>query len=471
MDSGLRRLGFPVVVAVSFLLATEFRCDAQNRPPLEGPLTWIALTLTDDDEIVTGDWEASSRPDYTGSALTAATRDHVLAVLDSGASAHLISYPDSSALGLDAGWRTGNTVGVGGAGGTIDVDVTYPLGVFVHGAQERSMGMAQTALMVGEGNCSVAVNTEANYMDGSTIPTVIGMPLFPYYPLEVKNSEVVEMERDGEKIRSAHVKLYDGPGDPTLPMYAHRVPLEYTVGGPLSVIWVFDLLNFDFETPGSPTIVSGSGTSAGLLRTAGQNLTLVEGALDVNLKLIFDTGAQATLISETAAIDLGLNLASPEFEVEVQGVGGIEMAPGFYLDSLFLPTGVPGGITWTEVPVVVRNISDGVGIIDGIFGANLLGNRDYLINAAAVSPYVEISDTRITPVPEITAIRRLAGGMVEVDWRCRPASPELKLEMSEDLEAGSWSFVANPEFSSLSGTIETTSSADRAFFRLVAAEE
>jgi hypothetical protein len=294
-----------------------------------------------------------------------------------------------------------------------------------------------------------------------------------HYPVEVKNSEVVELVRDGEMIRSAEVKFYEGPGDPMLPVYAHRVPLEYTVGTTLSVLWVFDVANLDLETPGAPTIVSGSGVSAGLLRTATQNQTLVEGTADVDINFIFDTGAQATLISESVAIALGFILASPEFEVEVQGVGGIEMAPGFFVDSFSLPTSA-GGITWTQVPVVVRNISDGTGVIDGIFGSNLLGNRDFLINATdATNSYLEISAAKIAPVPEITAIRRMAGGAVEVDWRCRPASPELRLEKCVDLAADPqvWSFVANPEFSSLSGTIETTEAAGQAFFRLAAAEE
>jgi len=88
-----------VTIAVAFVVWAGADCDAQNRPPLEGPLTWIALTLTDDDEVVGAtDWDASYRPDYTGSPLAGATDDHVLAVLDSGASAHLVSYPDSSVL-------------------------------------------------------------------------------------------------------------------------------------------------------------------------------------------------------------------------------------------------------------------------------------------------------------------------------------------------------------------------------------
>lgn len=454
-----RRLFCTIVL----LLGSAMCLLAQNRPPLEGPLTRIALTLTDDATIDVADFLVTYRPSYSGSQLAAATSSFALAVLDTGAATHLISYPDSELLGIDATWRTANTFPVGGAGGTVNIDISQPLGVFVHGAQDvDTNGQAQTTLMVGEGNCPVGVNTEANFLAGSALPSVIGMPLLPFYPVEVLNSALLEINHQGETLTTAEAVFYTVPSGPPLPTYTHRVPLRFVPAGSPDVLWLFDPFTIPF-TPTTPSVV-GSGA---LLETASTALTLTEGAYDATANLVFDTAAQATLISETIAFDLGFILASPDFEIELEGIGGTEMVPGFYVDSLRIPTSA-GGMTWSNVPVVVRNITGPeASTIDGILGSNLLGNRDYLVNAAAASPYLEFSAYTIAPDPRVTAIRRGTNDAVEMDWFCQPAGPEVFLEMSENPALGptSWSVVSTGEFGSITGTIAVTNPPPAAVFR------
>jgi hypothetical protein len=434
-------------------------------------LTWLVLTLTDDVTVGFNEFEVTPQGSIAGEPLPAAAEDHVLAVLDSGAATHLLSYPDSADLGIDVDWRTGNQLPVGGAGGTIDVDVSQPLGVFVHGVQDLTrQGKGQPGLMVGEGNCPVAVNTEANFLAGGTLPTAVGMPLLIFYPVEVKISDFRTVTYRDETIRTASATFYSGADDPLLPSYPHRVPLVLTpVAGGREVIWVFD---FDelFESgqfiPESPAVV-GAGA---LLQTASLNLRLAEGNNERGVRLIMDTAAQGTLISENVAIDLGLNLNEPEFEVEVQGIAGTEMAAGYHVDALHLPTGA-GGLDWSDVPVIVRNLTGPEGTtVDGILGTNLIGDRDYLLNAAAASPYLELSDTRVLPSPGITAVRITADGSVEVDWLCFPAAPEIRLEMNTDpeLDPAGWTEVGQGEQASIIGTVSTTKAAENAFFRVVA---
>jgi hypothetical protein len=83
---------------------------------------------------------------------------------------------------------------------------------------------------------------------------------------------------------------------------------------------------------------------------------------------LFDTGAQLSVISTDAALGLGLNLANPEWTIDVSGVGGTVNVPGFTLSELTLPTTDGGLVTFTDVPVHVLDIGYG---IDGILGMNL----------------------------------------------------------------------------------------------------
>lgn len=460
------RLLVPAAAAAVWLVAGGGRLAAQSRAPLEGPLTRVVVVLTDDDSFDDLEFVVTRRPELSGEVLPGAAAGPVLALLDSGAATHVLNYQDAVDLGLDDGLRTGNTFGVGGIGCTLDVDVSRPLGVFVHGVQDLGPdGQSRPALLVGQGNCPVAANTEANHQAGGTLPSALGLPLLAFYPVAVCNSRPRDVTWRGERIRTASVTFHPDPADPTLPVYPHRVPLEFTPAGDTTVLWLFDFFSLDF-TPTSPAIV-GYGS---LLRTASSNLRLTEGAASRTVKLIVDTAAQATLLSENVAIDLGFILTSPEFEVEVQGICGSETVPGFYLDQIHLPTGA-GGLDWSAVPVLVRNVTGPEGaVVDGILGSNLLGDRDYVINAAVAAPYLELSAGRVEPRPEATAIRRMAGGLVEVDWHCQPAAPELRLEMSADPGAGpdGWSVVAGAGLSTIRGTLSCTTPAPRAFFRLVA---
>jgi hypothetical protein len=86
------------------------------------------------------------------------------------------------------------------------------------------------------------------------------------------------------------------------------------------------------------------------------------GAYVAHLNFLFDTGSQLTVISSASARALGLDLTNPAFTLNAGGVGGGAGLPGYYLDELDLP----GGLTLTDVPVVVMDVSG----VDGIIGMN-----------------------------------------------------------------------------------------------------
>jgi hypothetical protein len=87
---------------------------------------------------------------------------------------------------------------------------------------------------------------------------------------------------------------------------------------------------------------------------------------------MLDTGAQITVIGSRVAARLALRPSRKDFEVEIEGVTGETiMAPGFFIDSLTIPT-LGEWLEYTNVPVVLLDISSPEGgKLDGIIGMNL----------------------------------------------------------------------------------------------------
>ena len=184
--------------------------------------------------------------------------------------------------------------------------------------------------------------------------------------------------------------------------------------------------------------------------------------------MMVDTGAQTTVLGEIAAAELDLRLDHPDFEVELQGVGGTETAPGFYVDAARIPAG-GGAISWARIPVVILNVSSPEGgTLYGIFGSNLIATRDVVFNGADSPPYLDVTEPVVSPVLRITSIRQPTPTAIEVDWRAEPAPPVLYLEMSDTIGLPSlqWSRVATGELSTVTGTMSVTGLVSNAFFRL-----
>jgi len=92
---------------------------------------------------------------------------------------------------------------------------------------------------------------------------------------------------------------------------------------------------------------------------------------------LFDTGAQLSTISTDEALRLGFDLDTPEFTISVQGAAGVTNdLPGFLMDRLSVPTIDGGSLTFTNVPVFVIDVGEGV---QGLMGMNLFNNAGTLL--------------------------------------------------------------------------------------------
>jgi len=444
-----------------------------NVPPLDGPQTYVIMTVTDEHD-PNEDYFATAHVGLDGSPLPGATTNQVLALFDSGGGSVLMSYPDAVALGLQGAYLTGDTLPVQGIVGAIEMEMSMPVGFFAHGLQDLdSNGQIVPALTFGQGNFIGLVNTPANYLAGDTVPTVLGTPFFAYFAAYVEHSRQINATVGGREVSTAAVTLYPSPTDPQLPILAKRMLLEIRPGGSGQLVFFLGVPGFLLF---GPSLLSGDSS---LFFTAN-NVTLGEGANATSGRMAVDTGAQATLISRSAATALGLNLLNPDFEVEVQGIGSATvMAPGFYLDQLSIPMTInQGGAStnevWHNVPVVAINVgSPEGGTLFGILGMNLLANRDYVFNGALPSgpfddPYLDITDPIITPEIQITDIRLLSSDTVEIDWLSQPAAPVLYLESTTDLIGSpiSWSLVATGAMPTSTGTMTVTGLQQNTYFRL-----
>ena len=431
----------------------------------------VAITVTDQRQADDLDWVATAHTGVSGSALPGATTNFVIALLDSGASTHLMSYTDALSLGLQGSYLSaGYTFTVSGVDNVpVDLDVSMPVGFFAQGLQDLdNNGNPQPALMFGQGNFVGGVNSLDNYDLGIDTPTVIGAPFLLYFPAYIRNSQPVQLPGSGNEMSSPSITFYDSPSNVNIPTLAHRIYLEAMSSA--TVEYIPDVTeNLDF-VPQFPSTIVGT-ANAGMLFFTASAMTFRQGTNTSSGQVVVDTGAQATLISEVAAAELGLNVLNPDFEIEVQGLVNTVMAPGFYVDSASLPAGFGSPVSWSHIPVVVLNVgSPNGGIVFGIFGSNLTAKRDMVFNGAASQPYLDVTDSIVVPRIMITAIRSTGPNSAEVDWHAEPAPPVLYLEACTNLVANppGWHSVATNTLSTINGTLSVTGLTSRNFFRLVA---
>jgi hypothetical protein len=99
------------------------------------------------------------------------------------------------------------------------------------------------------------------------------------------------------------------------------------------------------------------------------SVTVVDGSATVSQQqFLFDTGAQVSVISPATATALGLDLKHPAGTMSVEGVGGAQDVPTFVVSAIEMPTTNGGLVQFTNVPVAVLNLAEG---IEGVLGMNL----------------------------------------------------------------------------------------------------
>jgi predicted aspartyl protease len=374
-----------------------------ESPPVDGFVPWITVSITKQ-RAADLEMEAIVETSVRGSYPTGVNpqRDYIIGLFDTGASAHVIGYADATRAGVYKGLVTTNMATVSGVTGSVDVMISYPLAVFIGGLDAvapAALTLDQSAMM---GQSNVAVVVGRNPGTGPDLPTAIGSPMSVYYTTLIRNDRKVTVTRDGRTYTAPEIRMYK-TSDADTPRFTNAIPLELRPLGGYSVQYIptldlggggWDLddilggwggggTGMDFPPAGPSTIIGNSSQSLFFIHS----VDLYQGsksALDKN-RFMLDTGAQVTVVGSRMAARLQLNPATPEFEVEIEGVtGDVIMAPGFYIDTLEIPA-LGQWFRATNVPVVLLDIaSPEGGTLDGIIGMNLFVDFNLILRGGGL---------------------------------------------------------------------------------------
>ena len=345
-----------------------------DSPPVSGFVPYVVVTGTKE-RLEDLEFEAVPQTSVVGKYPTGINpqSDYAIGIFDTGGSVHLMGYAAARRTGLFNGYPnllTSNTIPIDGVIGTVNADVSLPLGLFIDGlgVLESDGLLVNTSEMVGETNVAIAVGQ--NPGDSADLPTVIGTPLSVFFTTVLDNRHQITIVRDNEEFTGPDIRVYE-QDDPRIPSYPNIIPLELRPLGAQSVQYVPSLESFFEFPPMSPSTIVGN-LSQSLFFV--HSVDLIEGqrrAIDKS-RFLLDTGAQVSVIGWRIGARLGLDITNPEFEVEIQDVTGQSVImPGYYIDSVEIPA-LGEWLCFTNVPVVLLNVSSPEGgTVDGVIGMNL----------------------------------------------------------------------------------------------------
>lgn len=380
----------------SLLSIPSVMTNVIDSPPIDGFVPRIVVSVTDksSDDF---DWVAQTHMSIEGKYLTAnPDTDYTIGLFDTGASAHIVSYAGANRTGIfDADLITSSMTEILGAKNSVFAWVSKPLAIFADGlaAIEPNGLTLDSSYMVGQSNVSVIIG-DLPPEDKPDLPTVVGSPLSVNFVTVINNDRPITVTYDGNDLTSPDISFYEH-GDSRIPDYTNRIPLNLIPSGAVNIQYIPNLesiMDFIFE-PGSPSIIVGN-LAQSLFFVDSVDLRHNEHSAIDKTRFMLDTGAQITVISTGVASRLGLNPDNADFEAEVQDVTGeITLEPGFYIDSLEIPS-LGEWLSFTNVPVVMLDVgSPEGGTLEGIIGMNLFVNFNLVLHGGGLlgqdPPYLE----------------------------------------------------------------------------------
>jgi hypothetical protein len=369
-----------------------------DSPPVEGFVPWIVVVTTNKHAADDLTWDATVEPALSGTLTASNIQDnYALAIFDTGASAHIFSYQNAVTAGLfNSTYKTTNTTTITGVTGSVDTWVSQPLGIFAKGLAALEPNsptspeakLHSTAGFVGESNVSILLGPNPGSLPD--LNSAIGSPFSVYFNTWIRNDNLITITRNGQQITSPDIQIYS-QDDSAAPSYVNKLPLELRPLGGTSVQYIAyniddlfgDIFNITFE-PTTPSIIVGNSYQS-LFFVHSVDLTEGTHSAADKSRFMLDTGAQITVIGSRVAARLALKPSRRDFEVEIEGVTGeTSTAPGFYIDSLTIPT-IGQWLEYTNVPVVMLDIaSPEGGTLDGIIGMNLFTEYNLILHGGGL---------------------------------------------------------------------------------------
>ena len=376
-----------------------------SQPPMAGFSPFVAITTSDRASSEDFDWEHHIESSYVGRPLNApAEQNFVVGLLDTGASMNIVAGSSAETLGLVGRYLTNNVTEVGGVGGTMEAIISQPIGFFAAGlGAVGADGRLDLTRVVGHTNVSVLAAPPIVCGDVEAVTAALGSPLLAFRSTEIR------VDRPQKAVVGEQV--YVGPDivirpsyDPSVTDYPRRIPLE--IGGLMPVTTasyyaLFDPFDENWEMPpSSPTALSMFALSmptGGAFFTEMGVLQGEPGPLNTlqNLRVMVDTGAQASILSPNVVARLNLPI-EPDFVTVTCGIGGESEAPGYYIDYVRI-NALGGVMEFSRVPFVILDVqSPEGGSLDGIVGMNFFYDRNIIVAPSITGAgFLHVSD----PVP------------------------------------------------------------------------
>jgi hypothetical protein len=358
-----------------------------NAPPINGFVPRVVFGLTSEQDPNTEDFAAIPSSNPLGSKYPVlGGPKYFVATFDTGSSSHIISYTDAQTfvIGGPPNRQGAYEAELAGASGTEFADITDGMGIYMTGLGNATGG-ANISVTPGtlKGQWNTALLTAQS---GSVLPNIIGSPMISQYQTVIRTSVPRTITHGANTYYSPDVSFQ--PLNTPLPANYSR--LTFDVMSPQGVapspVFFPSLDNFNNFADNPTTPSFWMSLFANVDVSDGTNVA-------DDRQFLFDTGAQITVLSQDTAAECGFysageNPSTPEFTIEVSGVGGVQQVPGFYLDTLRVITN-GGPMVWTHVPVAVLDVidpRDGVGFAPGIMGMNLFTDRDLILNGGLTNP-------------------------------------------------------------------------------------
>ncbi len=369
-------------------------------PPLAGFSPLIVITTSNKHVSNDDTFEHELESGYSGTPLVSPVEDNfIIGIFDSGAEVDLLAGSSAAALGLTGNQLTGNVFPIGGVGGTVDADISYPVGIFAAGLSSiRSDGRLDPNDLVGHSNVATVVSPEISCSTGESVTGVIGTPFLSFYTTVIRNDYIHTINIGGQDIAGPDVEILE-QDDPSIPEYSYKISMNLSGLATTSGYYSFDF--FGDMMPEFPTLLAAV---PGSLPTGGKFITTLyvlegePGPLNVvqPMRVMVDTGAQSSIISPSMAANLSLPLEG-DFEVDICGVGGLEPnVPGYYVDYVKI-NALGGALEFSNAPFVVIDLplQDAAGNpLDGVLGMNFFWNRNIVFQPnLSGSGFLHVSDS------------------------------------------------------------------------------
>ncbi|MBI1825505.1 MAG: aspartyl protease family protein [Planctomycetes bacterium] len=328
-----------------------------------------------------------------------ARSNFIIGILDSGSVSNLFAEPFADTIGLSDQFLTTNTITLSGVGGQSVGYVTQPVGFYVAGLSAISpLAQLDMGRLVGQSNFAAVWTPPIVCADVFAVSGLVGTPLIAYFnvTINVDNPQRFTLDEFTYKGPDVHVQ------DPQIPLpaYAHSFSLDFNDFGAVSTALYLpgDILG-GAEGPASPTTFITSILAGGSVFMASVQLREGPAGVDnqpISVKLMLDTGSQASIISRGTAANLSLPI-QPDFMTEVCGVGGdVISVPGYYIDYVKI-NAFGGALEFSHAPFVVEDLPAPDGsVLDGVLGMNFFWNRNAALEPSlSGSSFFEVSD----PIP------------------------------------------------------------------------